>query len=53
VFQPEPGRKVSTSVSIGYAQYRPDESRKDFIRRADEAMYSAKMKGKDRICAAD
>lgn len=47
-----------TSLSIGIAQYRPGDEAKDtaqaikeFIQRADEAMYSVKCKGGDALAA--
>ena len=39
------------TVSIGAAQYRPGESLKDFVNRADQALYSAKNAGRNRVIA--
>ena len=47
VHAPQPGMHVQSSVSIGVACYRADEKSSDFIRRADQAMYAAKQKGKN------
>ncbi len=44
---PEPARET---VSIGVAQYRPEEEARAFIKRADHNMYGAKEQGKNRIC---
>jgi len=38
------------TVSIGLAQYRPQEDIKAFIHRVDQLMYQAKKNGKDRVC---
>lgn len=50
------GRELSDSVngeqitvSIGLTEYRPGESMNDFIKRADQAMYIAKGKGRNQI----
>lgn len=37
------------TVSIGAAQYRPGESLKEFIDRADQALYFAKDSGRNRV----
>ena len=37
------------TVSIGVANYEPEESIDDWIRRADEQMYLAKRSGRNRI----
>ena len=44
---------VFTTVSIGITEYIHGESRDDFVRRADKAMYLSKEKGKDRISILD
>ncbi|RAU16758.1 GGDEF domain-containing protein [Nitrincola tibetensis] len=42
------GEKVGFTTSIGIAVLKPGESQSDLIRRADEALYSAKDAGRDR-----
>ncbi|MBK1645814.1 hypothetical protein CKO25_14355 [Thiocapsa imhoffii] len=38
------------SVSIGVAEYRPDESDEAGIKRADDALHQAKSSGQNRVC---
>ena len=45
--------RLPTSVSIGVAEYRKDESLESLIRRVDQAMYAAKHGGRDRIAVAE
>ncbi|MCK4827946.1 GGDEF domain-containing protein, partial [bacterium] len=47
-FSPTPEDTVHVTVSIGTAQYQPDEKLSVFVNRADEAMYEAKKQGKNR-----
>ena len=51
IFSPVPGQEVHLTVSIGLAQYRPQEDMKAFIHRVDKLMYQGKKNGKDRICS--
>jgi diguanylate cyclase (GGDEF)-like protein len=46
-------RRIATSVSIGVAEYRKDESLESLIHRVDQAMYAAKHGGRDRLAVAD
>lgn len=48
-FSPTPEDTVHVTVSIGTAQYQPDEKLSVFVNRADEAMYEAKKQGKNRV----
>jgi diguanylate cyclase (GGDEF)-like protein len=48
-FSPVAGKDVHMTVSIGIAQYKPQEDVKAFIRRVDQLMYQAKKNGKDRV----
>jgi two-component system cell cycle response regulator len=50
IFIPESGEKVHMTLSIGLAQYRPQEEIKMFVHRADQLMYQGKKNGKDRVC---
>jgi diguanylate cyclase (GGDEF)-like protein len=43
------GRRIDVTVSLGVAQRRPGESRSSVIERADQAMYTAKRSGRDRV----
>jgi diguanylate cyclase (GGDEF)-like protein len=47
------GRPVAASVSIGVAQEQKDESVESLIHRVDQAMYSAKHGGRNRITTAE
>jgi diguanylate cyclase (GGDEF)-like protein len=48
-FSPVAGEDVHMTVSIGIAQYKPQEDVEAFIRRVDRLMYQAKKNGKDRV----
>jgi diguanylate cyclase (GGDEF)-like protein/PAS domain S-box-containing protein len=50
-FSPLPGQDVHVTVSIGIAQYKPQEEMKAFVHRVDQFMYQGKKNGKDRICS--
>jgi diguanylate cyclase (GGDEF)-like protein/PAS domain S-box-containing protein len=50
-FSPVPGQDVHVTVSIGLAQYKPQEGIKVFVQRVDQLMYKAKKNGKDRVCS--
>jgi len=50
-FSPEPGQEVHVTVSIGLAQYKPQEEMKVFVHRVDQLMYQGKKNGKDRVCS--
>lgn len=41
------------TVSMGVALYRLNEPEKDLIKRADDALYMAKKKGRNQICSQD
>jgi diguanylate cyclase len=45
-------RAVQFSVSCGLAEFVMDESGEDLLRRADEALYSAKRTGKNKVVIA-
>ncbi|MBN1353518.1 MAG: diguanylate cyclase [Candidatus Omnitrophica bacterium] len=44
--------KLELTISIGISTYRPEISKEDLVREADEALYKAKKEGKNRICIA-
>ena len=46
---PAPDKHVHLTVSIGLAQYKPQEDIKAFVHRVDQLMYTAKKNGKDRV----
>jgi diguanylate cyclase (GGDEF)-like protein len=50
-FSPTPGQEVHMTVSIGLAQYKPQEEMKAFVHRVDQLMYQGKKSGKDRVCS--
>jgi diguanylate cyclase (GGDEF)-like protein len=50
-FSPAAGETVRMTVSIGLAQYQPQEDMKAFVNRVDRLMYQAKKDGKDRVCS--
>jgi diguanylate cyclase (GGDEF)-like protein len=43
-------RVFHTTISAGVAEYRDGEDLDDTIRHADDAMFQAKRRGKDRVC---
>jgi diguanylate cyclase (GGDEF)-like protein len=43
------GQEVRVTISVGVAQVRPADDLTALLRRADEAMYEAKRKGRNRI----
>ncbi|MCX7765368.1 MAG: diguanylate cyclase [Candidatus Sumerlaeia bacterium] len=46
------GTQINCTVSIGLAGLKENESLDDLVRRTDEALYSAKNKGRNRVCLA-
>ena len=51
IFSPASGQDVHVTVSIGLAQYKPQEDMKAFVHRVDQLMYQGKKNGKDIICS--
>jgi diguanylate cyclase (GGDEF)-like protein len=50
-FSPVLGQDVHVTVSIGLAQYKPQEDMQVFVHRVDQLMYQAKENGKNRVCS--
>jgi diguanylate cyclase (GGDEF)-like protein len=50
-FSQAPGQDIHMTVSIGGAQYKPQEDMKVFVHRVDQFMYQGKRNGKDRVCS--
>jgi len=50
-FSPAPCQEIHLTVSIGLAQYKPQEDMKTFVHRVDQLMYQAKKNGKNRVCS--
>jgi len=50
-FSPALDQEVHMTVSIGLAQYRPQEDMKAFVHRVDQIMYQGKKNGKDKVCS--
>ncbi len=48
-FFPEPGNVVTVTISVGVTEYYDKESLSEFIKRADQAMYLSKEKGRNAI----
>lgn len=50
-FEGEAGQKFNVSLSIGIAEFLPEEvTSEEMIKRADQALYYAKEHGRDQIC---
>jgi diguanylate cyclase (GGDEF)-like protein len=47
------GQRIPLTASIGVSQYRPGEDLDGVIKRADQAMYKAKQKGRDTVVLAE
>lgn len=48
-FSPEFGQEISITISIGVAEYCPQEEIPALVKRADRAMYISKQEGRDRV----
>jgi len=48
-FSPIPGSEIRITMSIGVAEYCPEEDMESFIKRADMAMFASKQSGRNRI----
>jgi diguanylate cyclase (GGDEF)-like protein/PAS domain S-box-containing protein len=50
-FSPLENQKIYMTVSIGVAQYKPQEEIKAFVQRVDQLMYTVKKKERGKICS--
>jgi len=48
-FFPDPGNAQTITISIGVTEYIKSEKAKEFVQRADRAMYSSKEQGRNRV----
>ncbi len=48
-FSPEPGKQVTTTISVGVTEYSQKEELRTFVCRADKAMYTSKEMGRNRV----
>jgi KDO2-lipid IV(A) lauroyltransferase len=51
IFAPASGKEVHATVSIGLAQYKPEEEIKTLFYRVKKLMLQAKQEGRNRICS--
>lgn len=49
VFEPEKGKKVSITISIGATDLAENEKVSTFIKRADQALYTSKNSGRNKL----
>jgi len=48
-FSPTPGTQASVTISVGVTEYAKDETKSDFVHRADLAMYQSKNNGRNSV----
>ncbi len=48
-YQPKEGSPIYKTISIGVAEFSPNESLEKVIKRADDNMYRCKIKGKNGV----
>ena len=46
------GGELFITVSIGVSEYRAGDTRETLLQRADQAMYTAKESGRNKVCQA-
>jgi diguanylate cyclase (GGDEF)-like protein len=47
------GKRLPVTISVGVASFRPEMTITQFVRAADEALYRAKQRGRNRFEIAD
>jgi diguanylate cyclase (GGDEF)-like protein len=50
---PDISREIAVTVSIGISEFRPGESVSQTVARADQALYQAKSRGRNRVVCYD
>jgi two-component system cell cycle response regulator len=48
-FSPQPDEEVGVTISLGVTEYLLNESKSEFVQRADRALYQSKDAGRDRV----
>ena len=43
-------KNINVTISMGLAEFSPQETGEDFFKRADSALYEAKESGRNRVC---
>ena len=52
IFQPKEGQRVVVTISLGTAELLTEDDARSLVRRADQALYQAKARGKNQtVCA--
>jgi len=51
-FRGPSNRLIDATISVGVAQYRPDDDPDSLFKRADQQLYKAKESGRNRVCPA-
>jgi len=49
-FRGPSNRLIDATISVGVAQYRPDDDPDSLFKRADQQLYKAKESGRNRVC---